>query len=426
MQLLTKANKIIRYGNFIVTLGAGPGSTKYIKVDGNFVHYNEKAISLGSVDLQLKSFLERVTLDTGFTNSGQFTRDAIKFYKQEGLYDNTLLLFIPESGVKLRISGDNKFVTKGYDVTGQNDLTQTTEADQLYLSGNIAPNERYVVKQIKGTDNKKLIHDSVSVVGDYVICKVVASEVGGKINITHTEGTGGTFTEVSENGKLYYYRIQDGAMSPAQVLAEYDFLRSYFPEVESVKIGDQTWSTSNSEVVTTPMGNIIPEVQDNVDWVNMQNIYDAAIAGGDSIEVATRKAAAWRYPSNTPNTGAIYGKLYNWWAAKLLQYDIDAYNLANPLTPLEWGVPTDAEMISLKSYLGEEAGKKMKHETDEFWTNANGDNETGFTALPSGYYDAAGDLQFFETMTGFWTTDNKSATEGKVAQLHNDLDILIL
>ena len=37
-----------------------------------------------------------------------------------------------------------------------------------------------------------------------------------------------------------------------------------------------------------------------------------------------------------PALGAIYGKLYNWYAVKLLQMDIDYYNAANPTAP--WGM----------------------------------------------------------------------------------------
>ena len=108
-------------------------------------------------------------------------------------------------------------------------------------------------------------------------------------------------------GVVHYYRIQDNALTLTQVQAEHTLLRSIYPEIESVQIGTQTWATSNLEMVATPMGNVIPEVQDDADWANATNLYDAAIAGGDSVQVATRKAAMWCYYDNDPNLGAVNG-----------------------------------------------------------------------------------------------------------------------
>lgn len=67
-----------------------------------------------------------------------------------GLYDsmlsllpNTDLLVVPDGGIKTRMSGIYSYVSKAYDmgIAGL-DATQTVEANQPYLSGNIAPNER--------------------------------------------------------------------------------------------------------------------------------------------------------------------------------------------------------------------------------------------------------------------------------------------
>jgi uncharacterized protein (TIGR02145 family) len=56
------------------------------------------------------------------------------------------------------------------------------------------------------------------------------------------------------------------------------------------------------------------------------------------------------------------------------------------LAPDGWHVPTDAEWIILKDYLGgrEFAGKKIKSKIG--WSeNGHGTDEYGFLALPSGY-----------------------------------------
>jgi uncharacterized protein (TIGR02145 family) len=65
----------------------------------------------------------------------------------------------------------------------------------------------------------------------------------------------------SFKGKLFYYRIQSGAMSAGQALAEYNTLRGIVPERESVTIGSQSWTTSNLDIVCDASGNVIPEMQ---------------------------------------------------------------------------------------------------------------------------------------------------------------------
>ena len=68
------------------------------------------------------------------------------------------------------------------------------------------------------------------------------------------------------------------------------------------------------------------------------------------VYAGLKASAMWCYYNNDPVMGgATYGKLYNWYAAKLLQTDIDAYNAENPTTPWGWKVPTDAEWETLRT-----------------------------------------------------------------------------
>jgi len=311
-------------------------------------------------------------------------------------------------------------------------------------------------------------------------------------------------------GITHQYRIQSGAMTPEQVTAEYNFLRARFPEIESVQIGEQTWATSNLEMVATPQGNVIPEMQanaaveritndadrefssdtgywgkgtgwtieggvakatnvgvaslfkegllivgkyykvtytilnyvsgsmridtfsnaptrtangtytdivkattvnfgftniggvgtydiDNISvqelgWANSTEIYNAvyaATAGTDEQKTyaAVKEAAMWCHYNNDVTLGAIYGKLYNWYAAKLLQMDIDYYNAANPTTPWGWRVSAKADFETVAVTLGGTAvaGGKMKTNTAH-WSapNTGADNSSGFTVLGSG------------------------------------------
>ena len=70
----------------------------------------------------------------------------------------------------------------------------------------------------------------------------------------------------------------------------------------------------------------------------------------------------WCHYNNSVDNEAIYGKLYNWFAVKLLQMDIDYYNAANPTTPWGWRVPNQADFNTLATTLGgaSVAGGKMK------------------------------------------------------------------
>jgi uncharacterized protein (TIGR02145 family) len=394
------------------------------------------------------------------------TKTILEGLIKNDLYDNTLLLFSPETGIKTRettvSSTPLTFVSKGYSLDPTpNDLTQTTELDQPYLSGNIAPNERYAIKN-PNTATRVITHPQIAYTNaqrwSVTICarwngtintiaalfgknttvsaiRIKNTTVGNVFAVTNESGTtvNGTVSTTKLIGKnvpitfvgdltsvkiyvdgalfdtitissefnfvsllrglsaantqfegvVHYYRIQDNALTLTQVQAEHTLLRSIYPEIESVQIGTQTWATSNLEMVRTPMGNVIPEVQDAADWANATNLYDAAIAGGDSVQVATRKAAMWCYYDNDPNIGAIYGKLYNWYAAKMIQDDIDAYNAANPTEPWGWRVPTLADWTTLTNSVSESGDLCVPGTYFDNYYGA-GNNSSGLSLLGSG------------------------------------------
>jgi uncharacterized protein (TIGR02145 family) len=133
-------------------------------------------------------------------------------------------------------------------------------------------------------------------------------------------------------------------------------------------------------------------------WADRQELYDGLIAQGMSVADATRESAAWCYYNNDPNLGAVYGKIYNLYAAKLLQDDIDAYNIANVGNEWGWKVPTEANIVTLRDYLDpdstdfgtlvfddNQAGIGLKKEgTDYFDLSNTGTNATGFSLIGSG------------------------------------------
>jgi len=143
------------------------------------------------------------------------------------------------------------------------------------------------------------------------------------------------------------------------------------PQYKSVIIGNQEWMTRNFDVDRFQNGVLIPHVESNEEWKK----------AGENGQ------PAWCYYKNNPENGKKYGKLYNWYAVN------DPCGLA----PESWHVPTDEEWTSLVRFLGEEvAGFKLKAvkgwKNWRYWEdgpreikNGNGDNSSGFNALPGGY-----------------------------------------
>jgi uncharacterized protein (TIGR02145 family) len=92
---------------------------------------------------------------------------------------------------------------------------------------------------------------------------------------------------------------------------------------DTVVICNQTWMTRNLDVTTYRNGDAIPQITDNTAWAN-------ATSG------------AWCYYNNDPANGAIYGKLYNWYAV----------NDSRGLAPEGWKIASDDDWKELEMCLG--------------------------------------------------------------------------
>lgn len=130
-----------------------------------------------------------------------------------------------------------------------------------------------------------------------------------------------------------------------------------------------------------------------VGWSDSQNLYDYVYANTSGTTeqktyAAVKASAMWCHYNNDSALGAVYGKLYNWFAVKLLQMDIDYYNANNPTTPWGWRVPTQSDFNTLATTLGGAAvaGGKMKTVGTTYWgsPNTGATNESGFSAIGSG------------------------------------------
>jgi uncharacterized protein (TIGR02145 family) len=159
----------------------------------------------------------------------------------------------------------------------------------------------------------------------------------------------------------------------------------------SVTIGTQVWTNKNLDVTTYRDGTPIPQVTDPTAW--------AALTTG-----------AWCYYNNDPANGAIYGKLYNWYAAAGI-YDNASLNnpsLRKQFAPIGWHVPSDGEWTTLGLSLGGDAvaGGKMKETGFSHWTATNtaATNSSGFTGLPGGYIYSNGLPYGINTIGCWWSS----------------------
>jgi len=160
----------------------------------------------------------------------------------------------------------------------------------------------------------------------------------------------------------------------------------------SIAICDQIWTTENLDVTTYRNGDTIPEITDPTAW-------SAATTG------------AWCWYNNDSANGAIYGRLYNWYAV----------NDPRGLAPNGWHVPTDAEWGILETCLGGQsvAGGALKSTTGWTAPNTGATNSSGFTALPGGQRLTVGGFQQINTFTGFWTSTESTLTDANYRWLSN-------
>jgi uncharacterized protein (TIGR02145 family) len=152
----------------------------------------------------------------------------------------------------------------------------------------------------------------------------------------------------------------------------------------------------NLDVDTYSDGTPIPQVTDPTAW--------EALSTG-----------AWCYYNNDPANGAIYGKLYNWYAVAGIY---DAASLTNPalrkkLAPAGFHIPTWDDWTTLENCVnninpvGYSSGK-MKETGTAHWLSPNtgATNSSGFTGLPGGFRYNRGQgegLTFYNIRDyGFW------------------------
>jgi uncharacterized protein (TIGR02145 family) len=148
---------------------------------------------------------------------------------------------------------------------------------------------------------------------------------------------------------------------------------------ETKTIGTQIWMTENLKTSKYNNGIPILNVTDNTEWRGL-----------------TSGAYCW-YNHDAATYKDVYGALYNWYTVT-----------TGTLCPKGWHVPSETEWTTLVTFLGGEsvAGGKLKEAGTIHWNspNAGANNESGFNALPGGYYHNSGSFNNIGDWGTWWSS----------------------
>jgi uncharacterized protein (TIGR02145 family) len=212
----------------------------------------------------------------------------------------------------------------------------------------------------------------------------------------------------AQNDSLYVYKAGIVINKQSIKTVDVDSITFYkptpiVPSTATVTIGTQVWTTKNLDVTTYTDGTPIPQVTDPTEW--------AALTTG-----------AWCYYNNDAANGTTYGKLYNWYAVVGV-HDTDPNTPNKILAPTGYHIPTDAEWITLTTFLGGEgvAGGQMKEAGTTHWNSPNqaATNSSGFAGLASGYCGYNGGYFNFGFMGKWWSITSSDTNYAYCLQLIN-------
>jgi uncharacterized protein (TIGR02145 family) len=218
------------------------------------------------------------------------------------------------------------------------------------------------------------------------------------VNSKTTDGTGtGTFTSTLTGltaNTVYYVRSYATNAAGTGYGSEISFTSL---QIGTVAICSQLWMDRNLSVGNYRNGDPIPLVTDATAWANLTT-------------------GAYCFYNNDPSTEAVYGRLYNWYAAS------DPRGLA----PTGWHMPTEAEWRTLGACVGgisglSVAGGPLKEAGTSHWLspNSGATNSSGFTALPGGYRTDFGTFAAIGEYAHWWGPEAFNATLGLGAGVWN-------
>jgi uncharacterized protein (TIGR02145 family) len=149
-----------------------------------------------------------------------------------------------------------------------------------------------------------------------------------------------------------------------------------------VPIGSICWFAENLQSDNYRNGDAIPGNLYSDEWITLTSGAQAVLGNNDGTD-----------DSNL----STYGRLYNWYAVASTR----------GLCPSGWHIPTIEEWETLTTVLGGEevAGVELKSSTPDW----DGNNSSGFSALPGGFRSQGNGLYFAEGVDGMWWSATPNA-----------------
>lgn len=163
----------------------------------------------------------------------------------------------------------------------------------------------------------------------------------------------------------------------------------------AITIGSQVWMAENLKTTKYNDGSGIPLLSDSTTWADLRT-----------------PGYCW-YKNNSITFKNSYGAIYNWYAVN-----------TGKICPSGWHVPDEQELITLKEYLGEEAGSKLTQGyydlpdaliyTDPS-ANFDASNESSFSAIWAGTRG----LDFSFNYCQLWSRTENDSQNAKFVNITN-------
>jgi uncharacterized protein (TIGR02145 family) len=365
---LNQETSITLMGNDILQLNVNPP-------DGNAIDYTTS--DFGSLQVYPNPMSEQATIKF-FVNTCGNVRVAVYDLSGKTVGQSTQFL----------LTGNHTYSIKG--------LSQG-----IYLVQVNEQNDTYVAKLASMNNLKeevKIVYDcseNIALNKNQSRDRLLKSATS-TIEMSYNEGDRLLFTGMSGNYATIVTDVPTGDKT-----ITFDFINcmdadsNYYPVVI---IGTQTWMAKNLKTTKYNDNTSIQGVTDNTTWAN-----------------STTPAYCW-YHNNEAIYKNLYGALYNW-------HTVDTGNFC----PVGWHVPSDDEWKTLEMYMGmsqsdadaqnwrgadEGIGGKLKESGTEHWASPNtgATNESGFSALPSGFrHFNDGSYWDLRKYAAFWSSTEYSS-----------------
>ena len=129
-------------------------------------------------DTTAQRYKNTVISDSGTVQNAKLVQDIVKYYKNSGRWGNIRLMVAPSAGINIRDSSPYKYTSKLYSFDRiPNNVAQSTAGLQPYLSGFIAPNEKYAILNPNG-GSKIMSHNAMLLRSEQYVILVFGHRIG--------------------------------------------------------------------------------------------------------------------------------------------------------------------------------------------------------------------------------------------------------